>query len=76
MAANTYECLFLLDPNKASADWHGVMNRVNGIIERHGGRILVSRPWSEHKLAFPIKNEGEDGEEDQGLLSGGADRTT
>lgn len=55
MAVNTYECLFLLDPNKASADWEAVMNGANGIIERHGGEIVDSRPWAEPKLAYPIK---------------------
>ena len=56
MAVNTYECLFLLDPNKSSADWDGVMGQVNGIIERVGGEILISQPWGEPKLAYPIKN--------------------
>lgn len=54
MAAHTYECLFLLDPNKASADPDGVAAQVNGIIERYGGEIIVSRPWGESKLAYPI----------------------
>lgn len=55
MAVNTYECLFLLDPNKASSDWEGVMGRVNGIVERNGGEILATRPWGEPKLCYVIK---------------------
>jgi small subunit ribosomal protein S6 len=55
VAVNTYECLFLLDPNKASADWEAVMASANGIIEKHGGEIVDSRPWGEPKLAYPIK---------------------
>lgn len=55
MAVNTYECLFLLDPNKASADWDAVMGGANSIIEKHEGEIIDSRPWGEPKLAYPIK---------------------
>jgi small subunit ribosomal protein S6 len=55
VAENTYECLFLLDPNKSSSDWDGVMSGANGQIERHGGQILVTRPWDAPKLAYPIK---------------------
>ena len=54
MAITTYECLFLLDPNKASADWDGVTTSIHQILERHGATIEVSRPWGELKLAYPI----------------------
>lgn len=55
MAVHTYECLFLLDPNKASTNWNAVSADVNGIIERNGGEIFDSRPWGEPKLAYPIE---------------------
>ena len=55
MAVHTYECLFLLDPNKASANWDGVQAEVNGVIEQHGGELVDSRPWGEPKLCYPIK---------------------
>ncbi len=55
MAAQTYEGLFLLDPNKASADWEGAAAQVNGVIERFGGQILHTRPWGDFKLAYPIR---------------------
>ena len=54
MAAQTYEGLFLLDPNKASSDWEGSVVQVNGVIERFGGQILHTRPWGDFKLAYPI----------------------
>lgn len=54
MAVHTYEVLFLLDPNKASADWDGVVAQMNGIIEKAGGEIIDTRPWGEPKLAYPI----------------------
>lgn len=55
MAVHTYECLFLLDPNKASADFEGVTKAINALIERHGGEMMVTRPWGDPKLAYPIK---------------------
>lgn len=55
MAIHTYECMFLLDPNKSSADWDGLTKQCNGIIERHGGEIVLTRPWGDTKLAYPVK---------------------
>jgi small subunit ribosomal protein S6 len=55
MPVQTYETLFLLDPTKVSADADGVKNQLHTIIERHGGRVEISRPWDyNHKLAYPI----------------------
>ncbi|MBY0586937.1 30S ribosomal protein S6 [bacterium] len=56
MAVNTYEILFLLDPNKFSADPDGGLRQVNGIVEQYGGEIVFTRPWGEPKLAYPVKN--------------------
>lgn len=57
MAVNTYEILFLLEPNKFSADPDGVTRTVvGGIVEHYGGQVLFTRPWAEPKLAYPIKN--------------------
>jgi small subunit ribosomal protein S6 len=54
VAEHTYDCFFLLDPNKASTDWNAAMGHANGIIQRNGGKILVTRPWGEIKLAYSI----------------------
>lgn len=56
MAVQTYEILFLVDPNKYSSDPDGVHKLVNGIVEHYGGQIAYTRPWGETKLAYPIKN--------------------
>jgi small subunit ribosomal protein S6 len=54
----TYETLFLLDSTKVTADAEGVKNQVHHILERHGGHVLISRPWDyNHKLAYPIKKQ-------------------
>lgn len=55
MAVQTYECLFLVDPNRASADPEGVQRDLNDLVTRNGGTIIDSRPWGDPKLAYPIK---------------------
>ncbi|MFO0945895.1 MAG: 30S ribosomal protein S6 [Planctomycetota bacterium] len=55
MAVHVYECLFLLDPNKASADLDGIIHQLNGTITKAGGEIVDTRLWGEPKLAYPIE---------------------
>ena len=55
MPVATYETMFLLDPNKVSADAEGTKQQIHHILERHGATIVVSRPWDyNHKLSYPI----------------------
>jgi small subunit ribosomal protein S6 len=55
MPVVTYETMFLLDSNKVSADAEGTKNQIHHILERHGGQIVLSRPWDyNHKLTYPI----------------------
>lgn len=56
MAANTYECLYLLDTNKVAGDVHKAADQLKGILERHQTEVLASRVWDERRLAYPIKN--------------------
>jgi len=54
LAANVYECMFILDSNRYARDPHGVQESINNAASSIGGEILVSRLWSEQKLAYPI----------------------
>ena len=54
MAANVYECMFLLDTNKVSGDVQNAAKQLQGILERNHAQILASRPWDERRLAYPI----------------------
>ena len=56
MAERVYEGMFLLDANKYSRDPSGVSARVDEMIEKCGGNILVGRMWAEQKLAYQIGN--------------------
>ena len=55
MAVHTYDGFFLLDPNKASADWEGASHQVTSILTKHGAELISAKPWGELKLAYPIR---------------------
>ncbi|MBA4189020.1 MAG: 30S ribosomal protein S6 [Planctomycetaceae bacterium] len=58
MPVATYETMFLLDSNKVSADAEGTKTQIHTILERHGGTVVISRPWDyNHKLAYPISKQ-------------------
>jgi small subunit ribosomal protein S6 len=47
-----YEAMFLLGPVAGSAEDVTVLPK--GIIERHGGEIMVIKKWDERKLAYEL----------------------
>ena len=53
---NKYEGMFLL-PASAAAEVDASVKLVTGIIERHGGKILVIKKWDERKLMYEIKKQ-------------------
>src|SRR5688500_16124832 len=53
---NTYEAMFLLGPI-GTAEPENSINMCRGIIERHGGQILVSKKWDERKLAYELNGK-------------------
>src|ERR1700677_1113862 len=57
MATNVYECMFILDTTKVSGDVPAAEKQLRTILEKHKAEVLVSRPWDERRLAFPIKNQ-------------------
>ncbi|MGY8770189.1 MAG: 30S ribosomal protein S6 [Pirellulales bacterium] len=46
--------MLILDSNKYARDPNGISTQVDQLIEKLGGEVLVSRLWSEQKLAYPI----------------------
>jgi small subunit ribosomal protein S6 len=57
MPAKVYECMFLLDTSKVAGDLQAADKQLRTILERHNAEVLVSRPWDERRLAYPIKNQ-------------------
>jgi small subunit ribosomal protein S6 len=47
--------MFLLDTNKVAGDTAAVTKQLHAILERNQAEVLVSRPWDDRKLSYPIK---------------------
>lgn len=54
MAANIYECMFLLDTSKVSGDVAGAGKQIQALLEKNHAEVLASRPWDERRLAYAI----------------------
>jgi small subunit ribosomal protein S6 len=57
MPVQLYETLFLLDSNKQSADPDAVRHGLHAGLEKYNAEIVVSRPWDDRKLTYPIKKQ-------------------
>lgn len=55
MAKAQYEGMFLLPAGQA--DTEKSISLVKGMIERHGGQILVIKKFDERKLAYEVKKQ-------------------
>ena len=55
MAANVYECMFLLDTNKVAGDVPAATKQLHAILERNHAEVLASRPWDDRRLSYPVK---------------------
>ncbi|MBQ7715849.1 MAG: 30S ribosomal protein S6 [Clostridia bacterium] len=56
---NSYETLFIVNPNLSEEDTKNVIDKFVGIIGEHGTAAEVNE-WGKRKLAYPINdlNEG------------------
>ncbi len=50
-----YEGMFLMDNRQANRDWEGSLEKVKGILTKHGAEIVRCDKWGERKLAYEIK---------------------
>src|SRR5882724_2975232 len=57
MAAKVYECMFLLDTSKVAGDVGNADKQLRTIFERNNAEVLISRPWDERRLTYPIRNQ-------------------
>jgi small subunit ribosomal protein S6 len=57
MPANVYECMFLLDTTKVAGDLQAADKQLRGLLERHNAEVLISRPWDERRLTYPVKKQ-------------------
>ena len=57
MSENLYEGMFLLDSGKFAADHDGIPNRLVGILEKAGGKVVAHRVWLYGRLAYTIDRQ-------------------
>ena len=55
-AQKQYEAMFLF-PASAAAEVDASIKLATGIIERHGGKIIVIKKWDERKLMYELKKQ-------------------
>ena len=57
MAEYIYEGLFILNSNRYARDPESVAGKLQALIEKQEGTIVVSRLWEERRLAYPISGQ-------------------
>ena len=57
MAANVYECMFILDSSKVAGNLETAEKQLRTILEKHNAEVLVARLWDERKFSYQIKNQ-------------------
>ncbi|MBI2805588.1 MAG: 30S ribosomal protein S6 [Planctomycetes bacterium] len=57
MAANVYECMFILDSSKVAGNLDAADKQIRATLEKHNAEVLVGRLWDERKFAYPIKKQ-------------------
>ena len=57
MAANVYECMFILDSCKVAGNLETADKQIRAILEKNNAEVLVCRLWDERKFTYPIKNQ-------------------
>jgi small subunit ribosomal protein S6 len=57
MAANVYECMFILDATKVAGNLETADKQIRALLEKNSAEVLVSRLWAEQKLTYPIKKQ-------------------
>ena len=58
MSVELYETMFLLDANKVASEGEAIRNALHATLEKHGGEIVISRPWDDRKIAYSIRRAG------------------
>ncbi len=55
MAAQVYECMFLLDTNKVAGDLAAAEGQLLDLVKKHNAEALAHRTWDERRLAYAIE---------------------
>jgi ribosomal protein S6 len=55
MALRYYEGLWLFDSALAAKEWEPLAALVDGILKKHGAKVMRIEKWDDRKLAYDIK---------------------
>lgn len=55
----SYEFVFIVHPEVDGDDLTAVIEKVDGLIERNGGKVTRIEPWGLRRLAYPIQKQWE-----------------
>ena len=50
-----YEGMFIVDNRQANRDWDGSLEKLKGILVKHGAEIIRCDKWGERKLAYEMQ---------------------
>lgn len=52
-----YETIFIVKTSLTDEELSGLVGKIRGVIEKHGGEILKSENWGKKKLAYEVRKE-------------------
>ena len=55
----SYELVFIVHPEVDGDDLTAVIEKVEGLVERNGGKVTRIEPWGLRRLAYPIQKQWE-----------------
>lgn len=55
----TYELVFIVHPEASGDDLTAVIESVEGLVERDGGKVAKTDTWGLRRLAYPIQEQWE-----------------
>lgn len=53
----TYEVMLLLDNREVKKGWDSLKEQIDGVLTKHGAKVVVAKRWDERKLAYEIKKQ-------------------
>lgn len=52
-----YETIFIIDPDLSDEERNPVVERLQEIINQHGGFLVITNEWGSKKLAYEVKKK-------------------
>ena len=50
-----YEGMFVMDNRQANRDWDGSLEKLKGMLTKHGAELVRAEKWGERKLAYEME---------------------